>query len=293
MFDRALREAELLILNAPFEARGWERALEAVADSTGSHAAQLLGIGGPTLMPLNIFVGAPSGFRHYIESAALHGSCNWRVGTTTVPMAIQHEEHYRAYRLTQRTSEYDDAASEMDIQFGCQSALILDERNMVGVALLRGRRNGPCDDKVLSRFAHLRQQMGRAVQTQIVLDGEAAQLMVGNIDTLQTATILLDRHGCIAAMTPAAEMLVAAGGPLRLSGITIDLPDRAEGDRFNQMLARLLNDDAVGEVEQARIGRSAAHPSGRWRIFCARLPGRRDHGLGFDPHIAVTFKRIA
>lgn len=290
MSNRGLREADLSILNAPFEVRGWERALEAVADATRSHAAQLLGIGGPLLVPLNIFVGAPASYRHYIGDAELHGPCNWRVGSTTVPMAIQHEEHYRAYRLNHRTSDYDDAASEMDIPFGCQSALILDERNMVGVALLRSRRNGPCDDEVLSRFTHLRQQMGRAVQTQIVLDGEASQLMLGNLDSLRGATILLDRHGCIAAMSPAAESLFTDRGPLRLAGITIGLRDRAENRRFEGILARMLKDDAIGDVEQARIGRSPEKPAGRWRMFCTRLPQRREHGLGFEPHIAITVK---
>jgi hypothetical protein len=290
MPNRGLHEADLSILNAPFEERGWERALEAVADATRSHAAQLLGIGGPALVPLNIFVGAPAGFHNYIHDPELHGSNNWRVGSTTVPMAIQHEEHYRAYRLNHRTSDYDDAASEMDIPFGCQSALILDERNMVGVALLRSRRNGPCDDEVLSRFAHLRHQLGRAIQTQIMLDGEASQLMLGNLDALHGATILLDRHGCIAAMSPMAETLFKERGPLRLAGITIELRDRAENVLFNRMLARMLRDDAIGHVDHARIGRSQQYPEGKWRMFCTHLPRRREHGLGFDPHIAVTVK---
>jgi hypothetical protein len=292
MSDRGLHEAELRILNAPFEERGWERALEAVADATESHAAQLLGIGGPLLVPLNVFVGAPASFRHYIESAELHGPCNWRVGSTTVPMAIQHEEHYRAYRLTHQTSDYDDAASEMDIQFGCQSAIIVDERNMVGLALLRSRRNGPCDEEVLSRFARLRHQMGRAVQTQIMLDGEASQMMVGDLDTLEGATILLDRHGCIAAMSPVAEALFGDRGPLRLTGLTIRLLDRTENERLNNMLARLLRDDAVGVVEHLRTGRSAMDPDGRWKIYCTRLPHRHDHGLGFEPHVALTVRPV-
>lgn len=291
MSNRALREAELRILNAPFEERGWERALEAIADATGSHAAQLLGIGGPLLVPLNIFVGAPASFRHYIGDAELHGPCNWRVGSTTVPMAIQHEEHYRAYRLTHQTSDYDDAASEMDIQFGCQSALLLDEHNLVGLAVLRGRRDGPCNDAVLADFTHLRLQMGRAVQMQMALDGEASQLMLGAMDAIQGMTILLDRHGCIAALTPSAERLFNDSGPLRLSGTTIDLRDRAEKRRFDQILGGMFKNDVPGAVAQCRIGRCAEHPDGLWRMLITRLPERNDHGLGFEPHIALTVKR--
>ena len=293
MTNRGLRDAELSILNAPFEARGWERAVEAVAHATGSHAAQLLGIGGPLFLPLNVFVGAPSSFRHYIESAEMHGPCNWRVGSTTVPMAIQHEEHYRAYRLTHATSDYDDAASEMDIQFGCQSAMLLDQQSMIGLALLRGRRDGPCTEAVLSRFAHLRQEMARAVQMQIALDGEAAELMVGDTEALHGATILLDRHGCIAALTPAAEDLLSDGGPLLLAGLSVALPCRKENARFGQILAQMLRSDSAPGVHQGRIGRCPEYPSGQWRMFVTRLPQRRDHGLGFEPHIALTLKQAA
>jgi len=290
MSSRVLREAELSILNAPFEERGWERALVAIAEATGSHAAQLLGIGGPLLVPLNIFVGPPASFRNYIGDPELHGRCNWRVGSTTVPMAIQHEEHYRAYRSTQPTSDYDDAASEMDIPFGCQSALILDEHNLLGLAVLRGRRDGPCDDEVLSRFAHLRHQVSRAVQTQIALDGEASQLMLGNLHSLQGATILLDRHGCIAAMSPSAEALFTEGGPFRLSGITVELRDRRENEQLNMMLARVFQAEYSSHVERARIGRRPSDPAGRWGLFVTRLPRRLDHGLGFDPYVALTAK---
>ena len=292
MSKRALREAELRILNAPFEERGWEQALVAVAEATGSHAAQLLGIGGPMFLPLNVFVGAPAGFRHYIESAELHGPSNWRVGSTTVPMAIQHEEHYRAYRASHPTSDYDDAASEMDIQFGCQSAMLLDQHNMVGLAVLRGRRDGPCTEEVLSRFAHLRHEVARAVQMQIALDGEAAELMLGQLESLHGATILLDRHGCIAALTPAAEALLAEGGPLRLAGLAVELPGRAENMQFNTILARMLKSEIPGEVQQTRIGRSSGHPAGRWRLFFTRLPPLRNYGLGFEPQIALTVKAV-
>ena len=291
MDDRGLRQAELRILNAPFEERGWEAAVQAVADATQSHAAQLLGIGGPMLLPLNVFVGPPASYRQYIEDAALHGPCNWRVGSTTVAMAVQHESHYATYRAFHDTADYDDAASEMDIPFGCQSALILDGQSLIGLAALRGRRDGPCDADVLSRFTVLRHQMGRAVRMQIALDGEAAELMVGDTGSLSGATILLDRHGAIAALTPMAETLLEGEGPLRLRGLAVELSDPAENTRLGQSMARLLKGEEA-DVAEMRVGRTAARPRGAWRLFVTRLPRRRDHGLGFDPHLALTLKPV-
>ena len=293
MLDRGLRQAELCILNAPFEERGWERAVEAVADATGSHAAQLLGLGGPLLLPLNVFVGAPSDYRHYIANAELHGRCNWRVGSTTVPMAIQHESDYAAYRLTNDTADYDDAASDMDIPYGCQSALLLDSQHMIGLAALRSRRDGPSTAETLSRFAYLRRHMWRAVQMQIALDGEASELMVGELERLRGATLLLDRHGCIAALTPAAERLFEEGGPLQLAGLGVELSDPTENKQFLRLMAKLLRHDPAVGIVQMSVGCSGEVSGGRWRLFLTRLPQGRDHGLGFEPHMALTFKPVS
>ena len=293
MSDRALRRAELHILNAPFEERGWEIAVAAVAEATGSHAAQLLGLGGPMFLPLNVFVGAPAAHRQHIENVDLHGPCNWRVGSTTTPMAIQHEADYARYRAAHDTADYDDAASDMDIQYGCQSALLLDSRNLLGLALLRGRRDGPTTSEAMSAFASLRHHMARAVRMQIALDGEASELMVGRLESLNGATLLLDRHGCIAALTPAAEALIGDSGPLRLAGVTVELPQRTENSQLESLMARLLRAESVGEVAHMRVGCSAAHPRGQWRLFLSRLPDRRDHGLGFEPHLALTLKPAA
>lgn len=292
MSERGLRRAELRILNAPFEERGWELAVEAVAEATGSHAAQLLGLGGPMCLPLNVFVGAPAAHRQHIDNVELHGPCNWRVGSTTTPMAIQREADYARYRRSHDTADYDDAASDMDIQYGCQSALLLDSRNMIGLAVLRGRRDGATTPEVLAAFASLRHHMARAIRMQIALDGEASELMVGRFEALNGATLLLDRHGCIAALTPAAEALVGEGGPLRLAGVTVELLQRTENAQLVGLMARLLRAEAVGEVAQMRIGCSTEHPRGQWRLFLTRLPDRRDHGLGFEPHLALTLKPV-
>lgn len=291
MSDRALRQAELRILNAPFAERGWETALEAVAEVTRSQAAQLLGIGGPLLIPLNIFVGPSASYRHYLEDAALHGPCNWRVGSTTTPMTIQHEGDYAAYRLTHETSDYDDAVSDMDIQYGCQSALMLDPRNMIGLALLRGRGDGPSTSDTLSRFAYLRHQVARAVRMQIALDGEASELMVGDLEGVHGATLLLDRHGCIAALTRAAEQMLG-DGPLRLVGLAVELNDPAENTRFVRLMAQLLRGKSAVDAVHMRVGCSARHPRGQWQLFITSLPERLGHGLGFEPRLALTLKPV-
>ena len=71
-----VRAAEAAILNAPFDERGWERATLAIAQATGSTAAQLLGFGGPLLVPLNVVAGEIGGPTGHLCHAHLYGPCN-------------------------------------------------------------------------------------------------------------------------------------------------------------------------------------------------------------------------
>lgn len=287
-----LRETELAILNAPFEERGWERAVTSIVEATGSTAGHLLGIGGPLLLPLNVFAGDVPGIERYLGDPHFHGAINWRVGSVTVPMAIQHEAHYAAYRQNHDTADYDDASSDLDTMFGCQSALLLDSHNLLGLALMRGRRNGPCTAETLQQFALLRHQLARAVRMQMALDGEAAEMMVGDLGPLHGATLLLDRHGNLRALSCTAEQLFEPDGPLELAGLTVELTDRAENGSFQKALGRLLASDGYRDtiVHEMRVARSGA---GReWRLFVVRLP-RRDNGLGFEPQLAVTLRKAA
>ena len=284
-----LRETELAILNAPFEERGWERAVESIAKATRSSGAHLLGMGGPTLFPLNVVTGNFAGYEHYFANPELHGRCNWRVSTTAGPMSIQHEADYAAYRRLYPTADYDDAVSDLDIPFGCQSAMFLDQNGMIGLALLRSRRDGPCRSETLRDFTLLRHQLARSIRVQMALDGEAAELMVGDTEHLSSATILLDRHGALCALTECAEHLLDEDGPLRLDGLSVRLSDPVEDRTFQRAMARLFKSDGHRDalIHQAQV-RHADRRRG-WRLIAVRLP-QRPHGLGFEPHLAITMK---
>lgn len=286
--DAGLRNAELAILNAPFEEGGWQKALVGIAEQTGSSVAQLLGIGGPLLLPLNVLSGELADRYGHLANPVLHGSCNWRIGSTHRPMAIAFEDHYSAYRAEHCTADYDDAVSDLDIPFGCQAALLLDSNNLLGIALLRSKRDGRCTEEILSDFSVLCRQMERAVRVQFALDGDAGMLMVHGTAGISGATILINRHGSVCATSDAAEAILGKGDPLLRSGSAIRIRDRHEDRCFQQALARLLAADGErGPVlHEARVTRADGRSS---RLFAVRLP-RCEHGLGFEPNIAVTIK---
>lgn len=290
--DPSLRAAELALMNAPFEADGWSLALDAVARASGGSGANLVALGGPLLLPLNMFTGRESErAATYFSRPELWGACNWRVQCSGRPLSIQHDVHYSAARKAAGPSDYDDAVSDLDMQYGCQSVLLSDVTNFLGIAVFRGRREGPCDETGLSRFEHLVRQVQRSIRMQLALDGEAAELMLGEMGSVHGATILLDRQANLCALSKAAEQLFEQVGPLVLSGLAVELRNRTENHHFQQALKRLLSSDGHSGplVHQSRVGRSADNPAGGWRLFIVRLPAR-PHGLGFDPHVAVTLK---
>lgn len=287
--DELLREAELAFLNAPFRDGGWQEAIALLAVATGSRTAQLLGIGGPLQLSLNILSDTPTDPNRHLGNPLLHGPANWRIGVTDRPMQLRHERHYAAYRGAQDTSYYDDACSDLDIPFGCQMPLLLDSDGLLGMALLRSSREGPCDAVVLERFSRLARSAQRAVRVELALGQEMAETMLSGLGGRNEATILLDRYGQLAALTESAERLFDHPAGLVLDGQRLRLANRHEDRHLGNALARLLASDGVNGpmLHQCRIGRSPEAPRGHWRLVIVRLPAVA-HGFGFEPQLALT-----
>lgn len=289
-----LRETELALMNAPFDAGGWSKAIGMVATATGSGAAHLAALGGPLLLPLDMFVGRDADkVDRYFSRPELCGAANWRITSIGAPMSIQHEGHYAQARALGGTADYDDAVADFDMALGCQSTLIHDERNFLGLALIRSRLEGPSDEVVLARFRHLLRHVQRSVRVQLALDGEAAEMLLGDMSTIHCRTVLLDRHGCLCAMTQSAEAMVEEDGPARLAGMSFELRDNRENRQMHAAMRRLLASDSTEgpQIHQMPIGRSADAPAGNMRLTIVRLP-HREHGLGFDAHLAMTFRPL-
>ena len=282
----SVREAELALLNAPFGEGGWDRAVIAIAAATRSAGAQLSGVGGPLTIPLNIVHGDFSGPTRHFTDVALYGPCNWRLNTVGAEGAIQHEDHYAAYAAANDTADFDDAVADLDVPYGCQSAFLIEPDRMVGLTLLRRRRDGRCDADTLHAFARLRYQANRAVRAQIALDGEAAAIMLGNLERASCATLLLDRTSAVCAMTAAADRAIGEG-PFRLADRAFGVRDPLDDFHLQRAMRRLLESDGITGVRlhQAVVG------AGQWSVVMSRLP-RHAHGLCFEPELAVTLRRL-
>ena len=251
------------------------------------------------LLALNLFTGkmADQATRHF-ANPSLWGSCNWRVGASSQPLTIQHDKHYRAYRRQHGgalTADYDDVVSDLDMQFGCQSVLMADQEHFLGLAITRGKLEGPCDPSAIFVFERIIRHAQRAVRVHLALDGEAGEILVGNWEERRGPMIVLDRFGGVCAMTSAGEALLDERGPLTLRGVSLAARHPRENRALQAALSRLLamREVTVGpQVHQMNAGCSEARPQGTWRLTLMRFP-QLPHGLGFDPHLLICGRRLA
>lgn len=287
--DRLVKEAELAFLNAPFADDGWHQAVRVLAAATGSDIAQLCGSGQGPGLSFNIFSDDRHDPHGHLDNPLLYGAENWRVGVTMQARQIQFERDYAVYRAHHQTGYYDDAISDLDLPFGCQSALLLDSNGMFGLALLRSARNGRTTPEALAAFTSVARQAYRAVRVQMALGEEAATMLLSGLDRCQEATLLLDGHSNVLAMTEAAEALFDHPAGLRLSGLAVTLADPAEARSLAAAGQRLLASDGLSGpiLHEVRVGRSADRPQGRWRALLVRIGGPTSI-LSVEPQLALT-----
>ncbi|WP_300973756.1 hypothetical protein [Sphingomonas sp. LHG3406-1] len=293
--DCRIREAELAFLNAPFEADGWRVALQRLAAATGTGVTQLCGAGAGTELSFNFFSEDRPDPHGHLVNPAIYGPENWRINCRIGgARSVQHEVHYAEYRAINRTSLYDDAVSDLDLPFGCQSPLLLDRNGLVGLALLRSSREGRCTPETIAAFSRIAHQAHRAVRVQLALGRERAEEMLVGPAQANELTLLLDRQGQLVAMTEAAERLFDCPVGLRLDGMRVRVADAREDWAFGAALGRLAASDGISGpvVHQCIVGRSERRPEGYWRLFLTRL-GTAGDRLGLGAQLALTLRPLA
>jgi hypothetical protein len=286
---QSVREAELAFLNAPFRKNGWQEAVAQLAMVTGSALAQLCGSLPGLRMPFNLLSEEPHDPYRHLENPVVYGPENWRIGVSAGVLAVRHDHHYSEFRASHRRSFYDDAVSDLDVPFGCQTVLSQTGQEFIGLALLRSHRNGACDAEVLTAFHLLARQAQRALRVQLALGQESAELMLGGLSHGSEATLLLDRFGSLAALSESAEVLFDMPDGLAMDGARLVLARADEARAFDAAISRLiLSDGVTGPViHQFIFGRSESSPGGKWRGVLTRLP-RASCELGFAPELALT-----
>jgi hypothetical protein len=288
--DRAfLTETKLAVRNAPFVDGGWLRAIDMVARATRSRGANLVCLGG-AVPSLNMIAGFDQAeVDRYFSDPAMWGRSNWRVGVTTQPFEVQHDEHYRGYRKRHGSGDYCAASHQLDMPYGCQTIFSQNVAGFIGLAVMRGKRDGAADPSMVGRFQHLIVDLGRALRAEMAMAGQGTKLRFDALEQSSAPLVLLNKHGWVCGMSDAGLEHLEGGVPLVLRGARISAASEIDDRQLQRLIDRFSHASHRGSgparlLLQPREGTL-------WRLHLVPLPAG-ELALGFDASLAIRIERL-
>lgn len=202
-----------MFLSAALEPHLWGDAIAAMARATGSQHGQLIGFGNDA---------ASFNWISDVDDSILNRSAdidhgrpdvNFRIAADKLPDRpdIVHEAHYDMARQSLSTDDYLDLCSDFDIFDGCQTRLLGDHDTMIGLALLRGGKDGRTTGEQRALFSEIAGHASAAVRLQRAIEQQGFALLAGTFEAMDRACWLLDASGRVGGMTQRAEALLASG----------------------------------------------------------------------------------
>lgn len=279
---------------AALEPSGWEGALTALARATGSARGQLIGIGGPRTIPFNWVTDMPPrAYADFVEIEGSDPSINPRMAASlrARPLQTISEREYLAALPLLRSEVYRDYAAKYDIELGCQTTLVADTDMIIGLAVLRTRRDGPTQHEARALFRNIAPHVRRAVRVQAILEGQGAAVIAGALETMNLAAFVCDGLGLVRAMTAKADALVTAGDTLQIAQGRIRGACAAEHQALaaaiTAAVSPLTPDGARGDgAVVLRGGDPSAAPM---VVDILSLPAT-DYQFGFAPRVLVLVR---
>ena len=273
---------------APFTEGGWESALRLLAAETGSARGQLIGIGGPALIPFNLITDVPAcALQEFVEIDGGSPDRNFRVAASRATFEVIHEEDYAAAQPRLKDDIYNDFCRKWDIPHGVQTVLAQWDHSLIGLSVNRSARDGISSSAQRQAFAAAIPHALRAVRIQQAMDGQSARLVTESLEALKIAAFVLDWRGTVRAMTPAAERAVAAGTQLQLRQGRL----HARSAKEDEALAAAIN-AALGSFGSERTLRLAGGPQAEpppLALFICPL-GLKAEAFGFAPKLLVVLR---
>ena len=220
-----MTEEDVAEVVASFQAAGlgeisWLTALEELARLTGSMGGELIGLGDRAAVPFNWMTGVAS--EAAVEFVAAGGGCprvnsRVRIGMAAPELAVLDESAFTSAEDATRFPAYGEWLRRHDLGFICLSPLLRQDRLLVGLALMRNEAQGNVTAEQRRAFGVVAPHVRAAVRTQMAIDDRGLGLASNLLDALSSALFVCDGQGRVLSLSPAAEAIVLAGGPLRMT----------------------------------------------------------------------------
>ncbi|OYY65724.1 helix-turn-helix transcriptional regulator [Sphingomonas sp. 28-62-11] len=281
-----------VFFGAALEPERWPEVLGIMANHTGSGHGQLIGVGGGGArdIPFNILTGfSQSDAQDFVAIGGGSPLLNFRIAACNAGLergdfdSVLYERDYAAVIPSLQSDRYVQFCEQLDIPFGCQANLVVDRMGLIGLAVLRKRKDGRTNAEQRRVFTEAAKAARRAVRLQERLEGDQARLLAGAFEAIRATAFILDARGRVQAMTEGAEQIVSAGR-VGLSGGFLN----AEGTPLSlaQGISAIVTDGGLDHVRLRIDDAQAEQP-----LFLEgfRLP-RRAWSLGNLPHAILLAK---
>jgi DNA-binding CsgD family transcriptional regulator len=244
MLDERMLAVIGTLYDAALDETLWPRALQALADYTGSQAATFWTLDSspqPTLPLLTIFNFDPAFMREYLEGMVPEDpTVQYLVRHPNQP--IVHDGLFITEREKNRLHYYDWHGRYSDTRFRMVGQTHPAGGIQAGVALHRTRQAGRYEPQDLERFAFLYKHLARALAIGFRLGslGALQQCTASVLDSNPAAILFLNSERRIVYANRSAEALRTASDGIRLLDDRIVMARKAEQSQLDALIGCVI-----------------------------------------------------
>jgi DNA-binding CsgD family transcriptional regulator len=278
---------------AALDGEGWYEALAGLAQATGSQHGQLVCMtdrGDSLNLLTNVDPTLP---RAFVDAGGTDPRVNprRRAGLAHPPLTVIAEADFISADDVKRDSHYQEFAVPWDVPYICLTTLERRRDLLVGLSVIRTRRQGHIDDAGRRLFASLAPHVRSAVRTSMAVGSQRAALLTDTFDKLGMSAFICDQAGSVLRHTPAAEKLCSAGTSLLLRRGKIGAIRPAEQAALEAAI-RLVADRKAGSEPQTVVIHSSENGAAPLTVDVMPLPRQRLE-LRFDARALLVVRAAA
>lgn len=224
-------------------ADSWRHALQALSLATGSRGGQMIGLGGANAVPFNYTPELPEdAAEEFLAVGGGDPKINPRVraGMRAPVLSSLAEADFTSPSETPQ-GEYTDFITRIDVPFICLTTLVRDESMAVGLSVLRTQKQGHITGEQQRTFDAIAPHVRRAVQLQVSLRDQSAQILAGALENLNIEAFVVDAWGRVRAMSRAAEERLRSQVHLAARGKRLTVRDPEAARQLESAIVRVAS----------------------------------------------------
>ena len=203
---------------AAVDGEGWYEALAGLAQATGSQHGQLVCMTDRG-DALNLLTDVdPTLSRAFVDAGGTDPGINprRRAGLSHPPLTVVAEADFITPDDVKRDSHYQEFAVPWDVPFICLTTLERRRDLLVGLSVIRSRKQGHIDEAGKRVFATLAPHVRAAVRTSMAIGNQRGALLADTFEKLGMAAFICDQAANVLRLTPSAEKISTPGLTLQL-----------------------------------------------------------------------------